>query len=458
MAKNSSLASLWRNPYKRFWLLAIALHALFFGYQLSQSNYYLADSTEYLLAAENLLEHGSLYCGEWPPERIDYFTKRPPLYPLILTIFVVPFGSPILLILLQNLLGLFNLFLLLKLLKGFSFPEEKLTFLLPFLLLYPAQMIYANFVMTEIGLQSLILGMLWFLWKYAEKPAGKYLLIYSGLLSLAILMKPVMYLFAAVNVLLMAWFFLRKKRSAGMIPAALLPWVIVVLVGAWNQQRTGVFHYSSIQQINLLQYNAYYSLVNSEGLEAAEQQVNAITDSADNMAFYPERHAFIQASSIAILKKHLPAYFKLHIKGMFNFFIDPGRFDLYSFWGMEKREGKGEGLLYHYSQSGYQGIFTYLGQQPLLLLLWLLLIAAANGIKFLAAIRFAFLKSISLEKRLLLLLFVGYLAGITGPLGASRFAVPLFPLMLLMLALTCQQDWPRVQAILRRLSFGRKKL
>jgi hypothetical protein len=459
---NSQWKHIFRHPEKRFWFLAIALHFFFFIYQLNQENYYLADSDEYLLVAENVWEHGSFYCGEWPPDRTDYYTKRPPLYPSLLLLLVVPFGSPILLIVLQNLLSLFNLFVLSRLLgQSWLNPDRVKTaqwnLLSLLLLLYPAQMIYANFVMTEIIMQSLILGMVWFLWQFVEKPTGKSILKYAGLLCLAILLKPVMYVFAAANVFMLAWLIWRKKRHTSMIFAALLPLMIVLGISTWNQQRTGVFHYSSIQQINLLQYNAYYSLVNSEGLDIAEQRVNQITDIADTMSHYPDRYAFIQSSTMDIMAAHFPAYLKLHTKGMFNFFIDPGRFDLYSFLGIEEREGKGKGLLYHYSESGYKGIFTYLSLQPIALLIWLLLIAALNGLKLLAAIRFGFLRNLSLEKRLLLLMFVGYLAGVTGPLGASRFAVPLFPLMLLMFALSWQQDWPKAREVLRRLSGARKK-
>lgn len=465
---NSQGKHIFRHPEKRFWFLAITLHFFFFIYQLNQDNYYLADSNEYLLVAENVWEQGSFYCGEWPPDRTDYYTKRPPLYPILLLLLVVPFGSPILLILVQNLLSLFNLFVLSRLLNRSHLNPDRVknpvrvktaqwNLLSLLLLLYPAQMIYANFVMTEIIMQSLILGMVWFLWQFVEKPAGKSILKYASLLSLAILLKPVMYVFAAANVFMLAWLVWRKKRHVSMIFAALLPIMIVLGIGSWNQQRTGVFHYSSIQQINLLQYNAYYSLVNSEGVDFAEQKINRITDIADTMSHYPDRYAFIQSSAMEIMAAHFPAYLKLHAKGMFNFFIDPGRFDLYSFLGIEEREGKGKGLLYQYSESGYKGIFTYLSQQPVFLLIWLLLIAAGNGLKLLAAIRFGFLQSISLEKRLLLLTFVGYLAGVTGPLGASRFAVPLFPLMLLMFVLSWQQDWPKAREVLRRFSGFRKK-
>jgi hypothetical protein len=318
-------------------------------------------------------------------------------------------------------------------------------------------MIYANFVMTEILFQSLFLGMVWFLWKFVEKPSRKSMLVYGSLLSVAILLKPVMYVFAGVNLFILGWLIFRKKRHFSMLYAAILPILIVMTVGLWNQQRTGVLHYSSIQQINLLQYNAYYTLVNSDGTEVAEATINQITDVADTMSHYPDRYAFIQSSAIDILKSHLPAYMKLHLKGMANFFIDPGRFDLYSFFGLEEREGKGQGLLFHYSESGYRGIFSYLGKQPVLLLFWLVLIALGNLIKLLATVRFAFLKCISLEKRLLLLVFVGYLAGVTGPLGASRFAVPLFPLMVIMVVLSLQQDWPKVQAVLGRFAGARKK-
>jgi len=453
----SNLQSMWSQPHKRFLLIAAGLHLLFFAFQLSQQQFFLADSNEYLLAAENWVEQGELYCGEWPPERTDYFSKRPPLFPFILIGLYLPVGSAILLLLIQNALSLFNLWLFTRILQQFSLPSRIFNFLIPFLVLYPAQMIYANFVMTELWLQACLLGMLWTLWQFWESQQGKYLLLYSALLTAAILLKPVMYLFALVNVFVVMGLFIRKKRHIHLATAALSPILTVLAVCSWNQARTGVFHYSSIQQINLLQYNAYYTLVNSEGAEAAEQKINAITDRADQMEVYAERWNFIQSEAVEIITANLPAYLLLHAKGVVNYFIDPGRFDLYTFLGKEKREGKGKGLLYHYSEDGYKGIFTYLAKQPLLILAWLLLIALANVVKLLALIRFAWITNISWEKRLLLLLWIGYLGGITGPLGASRFAVPLFPLMLLVLALSWGQVEPGLQKIWLRLKALQKK-
>jgi hypothetical protein len=418
------------SPLTLVMLLALLLQLAFGGYQLSEQRYYLEDSKEYVQAAENLRAHGTLYCGEWEkrPHRTDFYSKRPPLYPLLLA----GIGWPGSMVLLQNLLSLFNLWLMMRLLLSLGFPRKRLLWALPFLLLYPAQFIYSNLIMTEVLLQSLLLGMAWSLSHFVSQVRGKYLGIYVALLSLGILLKPVMYVFAFVHPLLMGYFYLRKYRHKALLPVAFLPLVVVLAYSGWNHSRTGAFHFSSIQSINLLQYNTYYTLLRAEGEAVADSVVDGIAARADRISSYPERQAYIRSASVEQLSQHPGAYLGLHLKGMAHFFIDPGRFDLYSFLGLEKREGKGKGLLYHYSQEGYRGVFNYLKTQPLGLLAWLLLIALAHAVKLLGGLRFAFRRSIPLDQRLLLGMWVLYLAGLTGPLGASRFAVPVFPLLLIM--------------------------
>ena len=73
-----------------FWGLLILVHMFAWVYQIGQQAWYLADSVEYWQVGENLWDHGVMYCGEWKePIREDFFTKRPPVYPLILTVFQV---------------------------------------------------------------------------------------------------------------------------------------------------------------------------------------------------------------------------------------------------------------------------------------------------------------------------------------------------------------------------------
>ncbi|MEL7534532.1 MAG: hypothetical protein AAFN10_24715, partial [Bacteroidota bacterium] len=147
-----------------------------------------------------------------------------------------------------------------------------------------------------------------------------------------------------------------------------------------------------------------------------------------DIADYGESQRYLQAACFEVINQHKGDYIFFHLKGMFNFFIDPGRFDLYHFFGWETVGG--EGLQIAFSRGGYGGVLNYLADQPLGRLIFLLLIALANAFKLLCLLIFPFLKKIPLWDRILIVGMILYIAGLTGVSGASRFAVPLFPLLL----------------------------
>ncbi len=428
--------------FSPLWTIVLLIHAGYFGYQIAHQRLEVADSSEFLILADNIQQHGTYYCGDLnQPIRTDYYSKRSPLYPFLIIALKSLWDSDFVVILFQNLISLFNIWLLLQILSLKGFPSEKRWWLLPFLLFYPAQLIYANLLMTELLLQGFILGMVWSLVKFDSEKKGKYLWIYHGLLCLAILTKPVMYVYAVPSLATIGFLFWKSHRFRwGHGLSVILPFLVVLGVGKWNQQRMGTFHYSSIQIINLLQYNTYYSLLSDEGTAYADSVVDGIAYQADEMADYAARESFIQTQCLHHLSAHKWAYFKLHLKGIGNFFIDPGRFDLYTFLGREKREGKGRGLLYYYSKEGYTGIFSYLKLQPLGLVFLLVLIAIFNLIKFLGMLYFGLHRRISLIDKVILLAPILYLAVLTGPLGASRFALPVFPLLVIV-ALLGMEKW-----------------
>jgi hypothetical protein len=178
-----------------------------------------------------------------------------------------------------------------------------------------------------------------------------------------------------------------------------------------------------------------------EGAEKAELKVDAIHDEAKTITDYNAQAKFIKGATKDILVDNFFAYSWYHAKGCLFFFLDPGRFDLSSFFGME---GKTEdGLLHQKNKAGDGGIISKLKQQPILLLLSLGLIFFFNVIKIIGLLGFAFKKSIALDVKIIALGIIAYLAFLTGPLGASRFALPV--LMLVLFA--CLILWEPVRKI-----------
>ncbi|RMG17175.1 MAG: hypothetical protein D6730_24295 [Bacteroidetes bacterium] len=415
-----------------WWGSILLIHLLFLGYQLVHQRLYLKDSGEYLQAADNLMHAATLYSGDLSePLRYDHYSKRPPVYPLFIGLIRTLFGQDIWIAVFQTGLSLLNFWLLQRLLAFLGLWSGKCLWLLPFVLLYPAQYIYANLVMTEILFQSLLLAALLMLLKAQKSKQSGPVWGYTLLLVMAMFTKPVMHLFVWPHLLLLLYAAWKWKKTSLLLPA-LLPLMLSLGFQYRNQLRTGHFHFSSIQNKSLLQYTTYHLLLRQQGPEQARITTDSIQSLANAQPTFAQSEGLIQRACVQLIGRHLPAYLGLHLRGMLNFFLDPGRFDLYHFFGLSHEQEAG--LLYHFGQQGYRGVWKYLSQQPAGVLLLLLLVATLNGLKLLALLWFPFNKQLSRAQKVLILLLLLYLAGLTGINGASRFAVPVFPLMLLVLA------------------------
>ncbi|MEO1447978.1 MAG: hypothetical protein AAFV07_00535 [Bacteroidota bacterium] len=413
------------------WILlpAACLHLLTLGYAWYAGEWYLKDSLEYGYAADNLIREGRLYAG--PPDepfRTEYLTKRPPVYPFLIGVFRSMTGGDGFLLLLQAGISLFTLWLTCRLIFHIYPSFKQWKWLLPFILLYPAQYIYANLVMTELWLQAILLGMTFALWKGWERGQIKWVWIYSGLLVVGMFTKPVLYLFVFPHLVVVGLFIWRYKRWTGVF-AALLPLLLMLGYMQMNKARTGYFHFSSIQNLSLLQYTTTSYLIQTEGYDFAEAIVDTLYYRAQRNPDFAEGQRNIQAGCVDILFANPGRYALYHLRGMMNFFLDPGRFDLFTFLQIESVGGGG--LFDAYSIGGYRGIWQYLGKQPVSVLALLLLVALINGLKMVALPVSLLHKHFNWIERGILLLFILYIAGLTGISGASRFAVPVFPLLLL---------------------------
>lgn len=429
------------NPQKGYYLFAgfvLLLHLLFFGYQMFHQRYYLLDSKEYVQAADNLREHQTLFSGdlEAKPLRMDHYSKRPFVYPALLATAQALFGHEKWLILLQVLLSLFNIYWVFAFSKLFAWRKTPYWLFAILILLYPAQLIYANLLMTEILFQTEIMLMVYGLILAHRQRSLPLLSLIGLLLILSMITKPIMYLFC-VPLLLLYGIWAWQWRKAGLLLVAIIPILFVWGYQEWNESRTGYFHFSSIQNLSLLQYTTYNLLQYTYGSELALHKADSILYASLDIADYGESQRYLQSACFEVVGQHPGQYLVFHIKGMLNFFLDPGRFDLYHFFGWETVGG--EGLQIAFSRGGYQGVLEYLGQQPLGRLGFLLFIALANACKGLALLVFPFVKRLSWWDKILVLLLIFYVAGLTGVSGASRFAVPLFPLMLVVVGCVWQE-------------------
>jgi len=413
---------------RRFWILLISIHLLFMGKQLFWNNSILQDSKEYLYAADNLINHQTLY--SWNLNHAynpDWLSKRPILYPLILALFkTVSLGYNFVFLLLvylsQNAASLFSFYFCVKILKFLKIiiNWKHASF---FALFSLSQYIYCNTIMSETFLQLCLCALVYI---QICKPLNyKWSLLSAVILIFGLALKPVFMPFAFAYPIICSLRHLPKFDYKYILPS-LLPVAFIVFTISWNQSRTGYRQYSSISTINLLHYNTYTMLMYKYGEHRADSMVDEIHFKGNLLGSYSAKQEYINNSCKTLIKDNLETYSFLHLRGMLFCVLDPGRFDLSQFFGLSH----GKNLLYETNKdNALMRVFNSI-LNPLGIILIVLFIF--NLFKILLLIKFLFNKKIALIIRLALLCFPIYIVFLTGPIGASRFLMPVIPLLFTM--------------------------
>ncbi len=416
------------------WAVLLGAHLFVLGWSLSQCSWNFTDSGRYVQAAANLKLHGQLYARPWlgtvpQGQAVQEFTIRPVGYPLIIWVLGGIEGRPVMLLVLQNLLSLLNIGVVLGWWVRLGRPKPShWPWAVLIILTFPAQFIYASAVMSEMLLQTAVVGMAAAGLLFVKTRRTHYFAGVAVAMVLALLLKPVCYPLAAVlagvGVLLAGW---QRRVSLGVI--GLVPVVVAGLYMGWNEQRTGYFHFSSITEINLLQYNAAGVVRQLEGPAAEEKWVDGVLNSANAQPNFRARQELIRARAGAVLWAHPVVYARQQAQGMAALVLDPGRFDISQLLGLAAPIGGG--LL---AQTRAGTLWQALAKLPLALLGILGVVLLANASRLVLAIRgFRRLKNgapMLHHGRWIAVALLLYVAVLTGPLGAARFLVPVWPLLL----------------------------
>ena len=409
----------------------LIIHCLFFVIKISLGDFFLNDSFEYYHLSKNILESFEFYSGDLNANIfIENYTKRPPIYSIFILIFSFLLHSKISILIVQNILSIASIFICIRIFKDYYKPiNQKILFV--FLATSISQFIYSNYVMSEILFQFLIVLLCYFFHKTVTHTKISYLLYFQIVIILLFLTKPIFYLFIIPNVALGIWFTKHIKR-AYLLPV--LPIIICVLYMNWNYQRTGSFEFSSIQNINLKNYNLLYFNIATYGEEYALQIDSKITDLVENKNTYSEKQNEIRKQTSNYIKQDWFRYSLRHIRGGINMFLDPGRFDLYNFF--EYKNNNGVGFLKHLNKEGVIGAYLYFVKQPLLIVLIIPVILLFNLFKM-AGFTIFWIKNYKSTPALFffMLFVIFYMAALTGIIGASRFLVPILPIYLIFAAL-----------------------
>ncbi len=415
----------------------LLVHLLFFLSALINPPVSLTDSTDYLNASQNLYKQGVLYCGDLSAPIVEeQFTRRPPLYPLLLGI-TGPARSNIPAFLVQILMSMISLFLVYTIFfrnqadpdiqKELHKRNRAMLFATLLLLATPAQFIYANRIMAEVPFQLILVLLTWSVYSYFNKGKDRYIWMFNIFLTLGMATKPVLFPFAILIVVASEILFLKTKRSA-FVWAIILPILWIGLYSIWNYNRTGSAQYSSIQTANMVNYNLRYFLTGEEGKEKAAAEVDRLYMVCGEKTAYREKNNCLDKGVRELILERPVKYGIFHLKGSVRYFIDPGRFDLVTFFNLSTTGS--EGFLHELNQNGLPGAYRVLKAQGLGLIFVLGLIVLFKLVKILGFILYIVRGKQQLPFRIFLLVLVGYLALVTGPLGASRFLLPVELLLL----------------------------
>ncbi len=417
-----------RSPFQIYriaFAVILLVHLIFLFSAIFNPPAPLSDSGDYLNASENLYSSGTLYCGDLSlPIQPEQFTRRPPLYPVLLGVASL-FGSEIPFFLFQILISLTSIFLVFRIFfpnsNSFSVRPIHVGITTLLLLATPAQFIYANRIMAELLFQLLLVLMTWSVYRYFKYKDSKYIWLFNLFLTLGMATKPVLFPFTFFILLISPFLFVRTRNRI-FLWALCLPILWISFYSVRNNYQTDSSQYSSIQTANMVNYNMRYFLMEQEGSDAAAAEVDRLYAACDQSMGYMEKNRCLnQGVKEKILERPLK-YGVFHLKGCLRYFIDPGRFDLVTFFNWEHPDSGG--FLQKLNQEGLKGAFGFLKQQGLGMMVLLALIALFKLFKVSGFILYLVRDKELLPFKIFLALLVGYLAFVTGPLGASRFLLP----------------------------------
>ncbi|MBC7450059.1 MAG: hypothetical protein H7259_01070 [Cytophagales bacterium] len=399
---------------KKVFFFLSAIMILFCAFRILNGNDRLADSKEYLLTAD-FIKNGTYFHKAQTISEAITITNRPFVYPSFL---LLGFQSDLIIILFQNILGICNLYLALLFFQNIG---GRTFGFIPILLvlLTPSVFIYTHIIMSEIIVATLLLLIAVTI---TSEHSYKNILCVQFLVTILVFTKPVFYLFAFVNVLFWLWYLFKYKKRVAL--TSLIPLLLMLGYMRFNEYRTGYFQYSSIQTINLINYNLFYYKTQHSGIEEAERWKDSLTSQSYVFPDYASRSAFLMKAGTSVIMQHPLSYGWFHLSGALRGMIDPGRFDLTTF---TKQENELHGILYTIHK---EGILAALQKIVLTehtwLILALMLILIASIAKYIGIGRYILLHYKSFHSAYVFIaILVCYTIVIAGPLNASRFMMPL---------------------------------
>lgn len=416
------------NRTDRVFLCILALlHVLFFLLTFHFKKIYNGDSFEYIYEAVNIKANFFFYSGNpGLPIIPEYMTQRQPGYPLFLFIIYLFAANNWIVLVFQNLLSIFNIYYFRRSISRLGYQEKYDWLLLLLILAYPIQFIYANTIAPDLLLQTFVLIYFHQFILLLQQKDKKYAVGMSVALILGLFVKPVLYPFVFLHIIILLMVAASQKiRMQCMVIIAIIPLCAVLCYNYWNYNRTGKFHFSSNTAFNAVYY--YYDYFRDrQGLDSAERFLQKERNDIATIPEYKDRYDYANERGTQLLKENFAPYMLYHLQNSSRIFIEPGKSEIDLFTG-----GLTYGKLYSKKRSGFYatlkdkgwgGLPGYIRNNPSMP--FVIIILLFNFIRLAGLFIFFFSKRIDIMARVFVFILLCYFAVAAGPIANTHYFLP----------------------------------
>ena len=417
----------WKPDRKDFLFIGtiVLVHILFFLMALSFKRIYMGDSFEYVYEALNIKNHLFFYSGNAAlPIEPEYMTQRQPGYPLFLLAVYLFTVNNWVVIVFQNLLSVLNICYCRSVLLKTGYSKKYDWLLLLLIVAYPAQFINANTIAPDILLQTATLLYLGCFIGLFQSRTPRFAWSMSFALVGGLMVKPVLYPFVFVHLIIIGAFFY-KEYGRQVIAAAALPLCVVLLYNGWNEARTGKFHFSSNQSFNAIYY--FYSYIDKkQGADSAQKFLRKERGDLALLPAYKDRYDHANGRGTELLRQNFCSYMVFHMQNSARIFIEPGKGEMDLFTGRLTYgglySGAQTGFYATLKKKGWGGIGEFVGKNPSMPII--LVVLLFNCLRLCGLLAFFFSGNVHLGIRLFIFMLLCYFAVAAGPIANTRYFLP----------------------------------
>ncbi|MCW3123196.1 MAG: hypothetical protein JWQ38_2688 [Flavipsychrobacter sp.] len=412
----------------RVFIGVVALvHVVFFLLACCYKRIYMGDSFEYIYEALNIKQYSFFYSGNPAlPIEPEYMTQRQPLYPLfLLGVYLFTVNNWIV-IFLQNILSVVNIYYSRKVLARLGYDKKYDWLLLLLVLAYPSQFINANTVAPDILLQTFTLLYFGSCVSFFQKKDIKYAVWMSLALIAGMMVKPVLYPFVLVHVLIVIIIaVMQKVKMQRPVLIAVVPLCAAMLYSYSNYLRTDKFHFTSNQSFNaIFYYYTWYS--HKDGTDSASSFLAHERSVINAIPEYRDRYDYGNERGMQLLKANFIPYMAFHLKNSARMFIEPGKAEIDLFTGKltygRLYNKEQTGFFATYKKEGLSGMGTYVCNNPSMPLVIVVLLF--NLLRLVGFVVFLFKRNIHWVVRSFVFVLVAYFAVAAGPIANTRYFLP----------------------------------